>query len=411
MTRGEQKPKPWCYVIGDNDTAISTAWCLRDAGIPVRIFCLDPRGIARCSRRARVTDLTGLGKDRTRISEEIARIARTEPLKPVLMACGDHESIMITGHRDLLSPVCSLRALTLEQLLSVVSKDRLYAAASVVGIETPPTTISPTLAQLSVWTRDHPPPYLVKPYYLGEKSSVLQTKNRLFETAGALNAFVEETGGASLIIQQLIRGGDGWVFDCYGVCDRRGRIVTMASHRRLRQHPADRGVSTFGEIPSLSVPESERAVFALTEKLLSRVYYHGIFGIEWVKDLTTSRYYLLDFNARPFLTIRHLKDCGVNLPAISYEELAGGDVSSVARTPRLKHKYWLDFPADVLSFRAHRARKQISVHTWLASLAKPTSFAVFSLRDPLPTIVRGAETVASFGRSAMRKITRRFSPK
>jgi hypothetical protein len=100
-----------------------------------------------------------------------------------------------------------------------------------------------------------------------------------------------------------MRGGDGLVFDCRGVCDRKGKIAAMAPHRRLGQDPAHVGVSTFGEIPSRSVPDSEAANLALTERLLSEVYCHAIFGIGWVRDLQAKRFYLLDFNARPFPTI------------------------------------------------------------------------------------------------------------
>jgi len=397
--------RPCAFVIGSNDTAISTAWCLADAGVPVRIVCLDPPGIGRYSRRVKVTDLTELGADHTAICEKIAAIAKAEPVKPVIIPCGDPDSLMIARHRGLLEPYCCMSSLTLEELLAIVSKDGLYAAAMTAGIETPPTLIAPTVAELTDWTSRHPAPYLAKPYYLGLESSVLKEKNRIFDTADELLGLVTDRGASSLIVQQLIRGGDGWVFDCYGVCDRRGRIITMASHRRLRQHPAHRGVSSFGEIPSRSVPDSEAAIFGLTEKLLSHVRYHGIFGIEWVRDLKTKRFYLLDFNARPFLTIRHLKDCGLNLAVIAYEEFAGRDLTAIEKTPRLKHKYWLDLPADIRSFKQHRDKKEIGFGGWLASLTRPTSFAVLSVRDPLPTMIRSWQTITSFARFAVRRLT------
>jgi len=322
-----------------------------------------------------------------------------------LIPCGDPDSLMIARHRTLLEPHCFMSSLTLEEILAIVSKDGLYAAALSAGIETPPTLVAPSVAALTEWVSRNSPPYLVKPYYLGIESSVIRKKNLILHSADELLGFIKDTGATSLIVQRLIRGGDGWVFDCYGVCDRQGKIVTMASHRRLRQQPAHRGVSTFGEIPSRSVPESEAAIFALTERLLSQVRYHGIFGIEWLRDLETGRFYLLDFNARPFLTIRHLKDCGLNLAVISYSEFAGQNVSAIVKRPCLKHKYWLDLPADIRSFKQHREMKEIGFGEWLASLTRPTSFAVLSVRDPLPTIIRLWDAITSLARFAIRRLT------
>ncbi len=392
------------FVIGSNDTAISTAWCLADAGVGVCLFCLDPAEVGRHSRRVAVVDLTALGTDQERICENIAWRAADEPLKPVLLPCGDPESLMLARHHALLESDCCTGSLSLDELLNVVSKDRLYSAALAAGVAIPATTISPASGELADWLHRYPPPYLAKPYYLGLESSSLRRKNRIFDTATELLEFIGNRGTSAVIIQQFIRGGDGAIFDCYGFCDRHGRIVTRASHRRIRQHPIHRGVTCFGEIPSASVPGSERAIFELTERLLSAVHYHGIFGIEWALCLDTQAYFLLDFNARPFLTIRHLMDCGLNLPLIAFEEMAGGDVTAVPATPRLKHKYWLDFSADVRAFKQHREKKEISIRSWIASLVRSRSFSVASIHDPVPTAVRAGQTVLSLVQFALRRL-------
>jgi predicted ATP-grasp superfamily ATP-dependent carboligase len=392
------------FVIGSNDTAISAAWCLADAGVGVCLFCLDPGEIGRHSRRVQVVDLTDLGTDQERICEYIAWRAKADPLKPVLLPCGDPESLMLARFHALLEGDCCTSSLSHDELLNVVSKNRLYAAALNAGVAIPPTIISPASGELADWLQRNPPPYLAKPYYLGLESSSLRRKNRIFETAAELFEFIDRRGASAVIIQQFVHGGDGAIFDCYGFSDRHGRIVTKASHRRIRQHPIHRGVTCFGEIPSSTIPGSERAIFELTDRLLSHVRYHGIFGIEWALCRDTEDYYLLDFNARPFLTIRHLMDCGLNLPFIAFEEMAGRDVTGVSPTPRLKHKYWLDFSADVRSFKQHREKKEISTRSWIASLFRSRSFSVASMRDPVPTAVRAGEVVLSLVQFALRRL-------
>lgn len=403
VSRSLENRRP-AFIVGSNDTAISTAWCLVDAGVAVRLFILDPPDIGRHSRRVDVVDLTALGTDRHRICERIALHASREQARPVLLPCGDPESIMVATHRTLLEPHCCMHSLTLDELLAVVRKDRLYTAARRAGVEIPATTIAPPSADLTDWLERTPPPFLAKPYYLGYESSALNTKNRVFHTADELLDFTRIHGTSALIIQQLIPAGDGAIFDCYGYCDRRGRILTKASHRRIRQQPIHRGVTSFGEIPSRSVPESEQAVFALTDRLLSAVRYHGIFGIEWALCRRTKRYYLLDFNARPFLTIRHLRDCGLNLPLLAYLELSGEDISTVPSVPRLEHKYWLDLAADIRSFHQHREEKALSFRRWLASLFMSRSFSVLSLRDPIPSAIRALEVLRSPFEFVFRKL-------
>ena len=134
-------------------------------------------------------------------------------------------------------------------------------------------------------------------------------------------AYAADYGTDSIIIQRMIQGGDGFIFDTYGYSDRTGQILTMASHRRLRQNPSNFGSTSFGEIPSQLSTEAERSIFAATERLLGHIKYHGIFGIEWLLEQSTGKFYLIDFNARPFTSIGHLADCGMNLPALTYAEL------------------------------------------------------------------------------------------
>ena len=45
-------------------------------------------------------------------------------------------------------------------------------------------------------------------------------KNLLLETREQLLSYVRSHGTESLVIQRMIRGGDGNIFDCYGLCDR-----------------------------------------------------------------------------------------------------------------------------------------------------------------------------------------------
>ena len=130
-------------------------------------------------------------------------------------------------------------------------------------------------------------------------------------------------------------GGDGHILDCYGLCASHCRPITLASHRRIRQGPANFGTTSYGEIPLRGDEAMESRLFDYTSRLLGGLKYHGIFGIEWLHDRETGELYLIDFNARPFSSIGHLHDCGLNLPLLAYRELCGEDLSHVPIRPTL----------------------------------------------------------------------------
>jgi predicted ATP-grasp superfamily ATP-dependent carboligase len=234
------------------------------------------------------------------------------------------------------------------------------------------------------WSREHHGPYLLKPSYDGIGSCKLRGKNLLLEGREQLVSYVSTHGTESLVIQRMIRGGDGNIFDCYGLCNRDGQVVSLTSHRRIRQYPPDFGATSLGEIPAALPANDEKLLFDATERLFGTVKFHGIFGIEWLREESTGNFYLIDFNARPFLTIGHLRDCGVNLPLLAYRELTGQSLAGVDSRPAVKHKRWVYISKDIETFRLVQPTGRIGLMNWLASVAGCTSFAYLSWRDPLP---------------------------
>ena len=58
--------------------------------------------------------------------------------------------------------------------------------------------------------------------------------------------------------------------------------------------------------------------------------------IEWLLERDTGRFYVIDFNARPFMSLGHLTDCGLNLPALTYAELIGQLPEHLPLVPALR---------------------------------------------------------------------------
>jgi len=298
--------------------------------------------------------------------------------------------------------VCRVWNTSYDQLNTIVSKERLYAVAEKSGVPVLPMIVAPGLEQLADWCRKHPAPYFVKPYYEAVPGCALGMKNRIFDTSAELLDYVDRNGSAELIVQRLIEGGDGHVFDCYGMCAEDGQPTVLATRTCLRQNPPNRGTTTYGEIPAALKEADQEVLFSQTCQLLNVVRYHGIFDIEWLRDRATGTFYLIDFNARPFVSVGHLQDCGLNLPLLAYRELIGEPMGNLPLIPRLRHRLWVNFWTDFNTFREVRKQRRLSFLEWLYSLLKCRSFAYWDASDPNPAYQITRERLTAIRRKLLR---------
>ena len=378
-------------VLGANGTGLATARCLSDNGVDVHMASLYMDDIGRYSHCARIIRLDHLHDGETGICQWLEEYARQLGNNPVVFPTGDQLALVLASNRNLLDPVCRTWSTDFDDLSAIISKEQLYKTAGQAGILTPRMLVEPDERELMSWCTVNPPPYFVKPYYNGIVSSPLKEKNIIFDSVEMLQAYVRSNGSSSLIIQQYIGEGDGSLFDCYGLCLADGSLHSMASHKRIRHYPPGRGATSYGEIPGFQAREDEEILFESTRKLLSTSRYHGIFGIEWMHSDRNNSYYLIDFNARPFSSIGHLGDCGLNLPWLAYLELAGEPPADTPVYPVLKHKYWIDLLNDSRSFVELKKQGNLGWLTWFGEIMRSRSSAYWRFLDPLPALMRLVE--------------------
>lgn len=375
-------------------TGLATVRALHREGIDVHALVFSDHDLVRRSRCATVVDVPSHARHGEALIAFLLDYAaglNATGGRPVVIPTCDEHALLLARHAQALHAQCRVWTTDHAELTRIVSKDGLYAVAQGLGVPTVPSLIEPRLDELAAWSEQHPAPYLLKPFYVGVAGSRLKHKNLRLDSRTALLDYVERHGAQSLIVQRLIQGGDGYVFDCYGLCDERGGIVSMATHRRWRQHRPDFGATSYGEIPAGLPDAGEQALMAQTEQLLGGLRYHGIFGIEWLLDRETGAFYLIDFNARPFMSLGHLTDSGLNLPALAYRELTGTLPADVERVPRLKHLLWVDLLRDLQTLRELRAARRITLIGWLRSVLRCRSLAYADWRDPGPGLGRAWE--------------------
>jgi D-aspartate ligase len=382
------QPPPAAIILGKTLTGLATLRSLGREAIATHIFVFDPKDPALTSRYGTKVRVFGQMADEPALIAHLIEYAKRLGGRPVVFPTSDEHALMLARHFAQLDAVCRVWVTPFENLHNIISKDGLYKAAAECGVPTIASIVSPSTDALLAWSAVNAAPYLVKPYFVGDKNHRLDSKNRVFSNREALLSFCTTHGMTSLIVQRMLRGGDGYIYDCYGLSNREGHALALASHRRLRQSDADFGATCFGEIPSGLKPAEEEHIFMLTRQLLLAMKYHGIFGVEWLLERETGNFYLIDFNARPFLTVGHLTDSGLNLPKLAYDELCSNALIAQQLAPPIAHTFWIDFLRDVQSFLEKNSRGELSFLQWLRSVLQRHCAAYFDWRDPLPGFCR-----------------------
>ena len=385
--------KPDVIVLSRTVTGLETVRCLAKAGIRVHAIYFEKNDPVQFSRYCRAIYCDPAHQDDQHLLDFLITIAKDLGHRPIVVPTCDAHALLLARWRALLARSCQVMGASYAALSNVVNKDELHRETERAGLATIPTLVAPDVAAATTWSAIHPPPYLVKPFYAGVATARMTQKNRVVETRDALLAFLGSGTNESLIVQRLIRGGDGYIFDCYGYCNRQGQIVAMASKRRLHQHLPDYGTCSMGQIPASieGHPEIEATIFADTRRLFQTVDYHGIFGVEWLLERDTGRIYLIDFNARPFMSIGHVAAAGLNLPALAYADMTGEDLSATDQTPRLKQLLGVNVLRDLESLQVRRANGTMRIAHWFRMVLRCRYFYYTDWRDPGPALARARE--------------------
>jgi D-aspartate ligase len=374
-------------VLCNTVTGIATVRALAESGVETHAFVFRPDDPLHDSRYGTKVRCDHLQHDEPALIRFLIQYAQRLGHRPVVFPTGDALALMLSRYAPQLEPHCRIWQLPHRDLAALVNKTSLYAAAQAAGVPIIPSIATPTPAELTEWSSHNEGPYILKPSYEGIGSCKLHGKNLVIESREQLLSYVRSYGAESLVVQRMIRGGDGNIFDCYGLVDRHGRVVCLTSHHRIRQYPPNFGTTSFGEIPAPLTNATEQFLFAATERLFQTVRFHGIFGIEWLRDEKAGSFYLIDFNARPFLTIGHLRDCGVNLPLLAYRDLLGESLLDVDPRPAVKRKRWVYITKDLDTVRMLRPTGQrIGWLAWLRSILTCQSYAYLTWRDPVPGV-------------------------
>lgn len=308
-----------------------------------------------------------------------------DPVLPVLLPCTDDWVFWVAENRDRLTPYCRFTLGPHQALLTLAEKNRLVRYASEQDLPIPRTVFLSSRTEAETAASDLNFPVVMKPPVRtaawlnatgGEKVLRLSSRQELVQAADLYLSLAGE-----LIVQEWIPGEDDQMYSCYFFSDGEARVRASLVVRKLRQWPVDTGCG------SLAVQVDNPEIQDITTRLLQGLGYCGLGSIQFKRHAETGAYYIIEVNVgRPALNMPAAEACGVPMMVSYYRGTAGLPLPEDLGIKRTGGK-WICWKTDLASALEHHRRGQLSISEWLKTLRGPKTSSVFSLSDPVPSVL------------------------
>jgi D-aspartate ligase len=313
------------------------------------------------------------------------------PREGVVLACDDDGLELIARRRATLAGLGYLPVEADDQvLLAMLDKQRTYALARDLGIETPFTHVPRSEAELESLVDEIGFPCALKPLHSHllarhmPRTKALRAEDpdelrRQFARVQAL--------GVEVLLTETIPGPEDAFCSYYSYLDERGEPLLHFNRHKLRQFPTGFGSACY----ATNEPNAEASELGL--RFFQGVGLRGIGNVEFKRDARDGRLKLIECNARFTAADRQLQLCGLDLPLFAYNRVAGRPLPPT-ETRRSGVHLWHPIQ-DTRAFLSLRRQGEITLAGWARSLAHRQHFPVATLTDPLPTVGYHVHAAAS----------------
>jgi D-aspartate ligase len=299
----------------------------------------------------------------------IARGAR-----PILIAADDPAAFFVDQHAEALAsaycfprqPPGLVRALADKAMMHDLCVELGLATPSVRTVR-PQDTFDDIDASLSY-------PVVLKvadPTLRRTRSTAIAwSRGELLRHARDMQADGERT---NLLVQEYVPGGaeSAWIFG--GYFGEGSDLLFGGAARKLRQYPADAGVT------SLGVCEPQQRIHALTRQLAEATGFRGLIDIDFRYDCRDETFKILDVNPRVGHQFRLLAGAsGGDVVRAMYLDLSGRPLETDAP---VTGRRWIVENYDLRSAIPAVARGDLSLRRWIDSLRGVAEGAWFARDD------------------------------
>ena len=372
--------RPGAVVIGGDYQGLAIARSLGRRGISVFVLD-DERGIARASRYVTASMRVASLRGEQETVAALAQAQRRYGLEGWLLYPTRDETVAaIARAREHLAASYRVAVAPWAAIHAAWDKRETYRVAGEVGVAAPRSWRVGDLASLA--DIDCPPPWVIKPaikerffYATGAKAWRADDREQL---ARRVREAGELVGAQEVIVQEMIPGG-GEAQVSYCAMFKDGRALATMTAQRLRQHPMD-----FGRATTYARTIADPGLAEPSLRLLSAIGYYGLVELEYKLDARDGQFKLLDVNPRTWGYHGLAQRAGVDFPFHLYADVFGLPAPDAGRCrPGVN---WVRLATDLPTVAIELRRRRLAARPVLRSLCAADAEAVFSARDPWPTL-------------------------
>jgi predicted ATP-grasp superfamily ATP-dependent carboligase len=361
------------------------------------------------------------------LCERLIELRKRHDDAPVIFPTRDFDVMFLQKHRRELSSLYRLPQNSAVE--SLLDKLALFNIAKTHDIPVPTTVVCRSIEDVAAQSATLRFPLVVKP-----RIAASWRHKGAWEAVGARKAFLVTNAeelfkeyaliasvSPELMIQEYVEGSDCDIAVCCCFIDMNHEMAAYFTARKLRQNPPLFGTGC--AVETTMIPE----IVPIAKRLLQAVGYTGIAEVEFKRDSSAGRWFLIEVNPRHWDQHEIGTHVGVNLSWIAYLQMIGRPSTAVAmRQPTGEFKWIAEIEALRLilqnaysqiqenrgspsPFRKRLGQYCQVVRTTLQELAfllkGQKVFAVLHRGDPLPGILLCLRTARELCDTLTRHVT------
>jgi predicted ATP-grasp superfamily ATP-dependent carboligase len=396
--------KPHAVVIKlDSVTGLQTSRILARYGIPVIGIADDPRHF--CCRTNSCEQVLTANTSNEELIDSLIRLGKRLGGKSALFPCSDDSVLAVSAHRELLKDWYGFVIADHETIELLMDKVKLYQYLELCGFSIPPTYYISNKSDIKEIANRLTYPCIVKPPRSVKKwADYFKNKTLKIQNPEELQAVYGDGIKATdvFIVQEWVNGTDANIYQYYYYFDKTHKPIINYTSRKLRQWPIEMGEASLVE-NCLDDPVPREAI-----DIYGGIRYRGIISLEIKIDGKSGKHYIIEPDVgRPNTSIGQVESSGVPILYTMYCHALDMPLPSDF-APRRADAKWISFGRDLLASRAYYIKGELTFKGWLDSVRGVNTFAVLSIRDPLPSIMDAYTLLKVITRFAGRKLMSAF---
>ena len=179
-----------------------------------------------------------------------------------------------------------------------------------------------------------------------------------------------------LIIQEYIEGDQSNIWVSLGYRSTSGFFSPIVTGFKYLMFPSKGGIMAIGKLQKSDILEE------LSKKLITKMNYYGIFGLEFKYSKTNNKYYFIEMSPRTELFHNMTLLANIDLPMLAFNDLVLNKKEVIIQIDYSKNKFWINtrnsIESIIESFRIFDILKIIKI------LFYPKVFQHFLVEDLKP---------------------------